>query len=83
MKPQRFTLKAKNRHSTKKGQQVGFGNHGMSDEGVRSYKKALEALKKESKEELLGQAMAWDTYAKENGYDMEYRFKQTKEVRIR
>ena len=54
----------------------------MSDEGIRSYKKTLEALKKESKEELLGQAMAWDAYAKENGYDMEYRFKQTKEVRI-
>ena len=55
----------------------------MSDEGIRSFKKTLEGINKESKEELLGQAMAWDTYAKDNGYDMEYRLKRTKEVRMR
>ena len=55
----------------------------MSDDGIRSYKKTLEELKKEPKEERLGQAIAWDTYCKENGLDIEWKHKRNKGVSIR
>ena len=83
LKTLRFTLKVKNKYSTQRGQQVGFGNHGWSNDGIRSYLKKRKELEEDSKEERLGLVTAWDMYAKENGLDIEWRRKRNKEVRIR
>ena len=79
----RFTLTAKNKYSTKRGQQVGFGNHGWSNDGIRSYLKKRKELEEESKEERLRLVTAWDMHAKANGIDIEWKRKINKEVRIR
>ena len=55
----------------------------MSDDGFRSYKQTLEGLKKGPKEERLGQEIAWDTYCKGNGLDIELKHKRNKSVSIR
>ena len=43
----------------------------MSDDGIRSFNNRVKTLKEEPREERLGIAMAWDTYAKENAIDYE------------
>ena len=72
----RFTLKSKNKYTTRKGQQVGFGNNGMSDEGIRLYKKIRKEMKLESREERLGIMVAWDKWTAENGIDIEWKRKR-------
>ena len=72
----RFTLKTKNKYTTRKGQQVGFGNTGMSDEGIRLYKKIRKEMKLESREERLGIMVAWDDWTAENGIDIEWKRKR-------
>ena len=72
----RFTLKSKNKYTTRKGQQVGFGNHGMSDEGIRLYKNIRKEMKSESREERLGIMVAWDEWTAENGIDIEWKRKR-------
>ena len=76
----RFTLKSKNKYTTRKGQQVGFGNNGMSDEGIRLYKNIRKEMKSESREERLGIMVAWDEWTAENGIDIEW--KRKRKVRI-
>ena len=68
-------------YSTKKRQQVKFGNHGKSDDRIRSFKEKVRNLKEESYEDRLQLASAWDKYAKANGVGFEYRYRR-KEVRI-
>ena len=72
----RFTLKSKNKYTTRKGQQVGFGNNGMSDEGIRLYKNIRKEMKSESREERLGIMVAWDEWTAENGIDIEWKRKR-------
>ena len=72
----RFTLKTKNKYTTRKGQQVGFGNNGMSDEGIRLYKNIRKEMKSESREERLGIMVAWDEWTAENGIDIEWKRKR-------
>ena len=72
----RFILKTKNKYTTRKGQQVGFGNNGMSDEGIRLYKNIRKEMKSESREERLGIMVAWDEWTAENGIDIEWKRKR-------
>ena len=72
----RFTLKSKNKYTTRKGQQAGFGNNGMSDEGIRLYKNIRKEMKSESREERLGIMVAWDEWTAENGIDIEWKRKR-------
>ena len=72
----RFTLKSKNKYTTRKGHQVGFGNNGMSDEGIRLYKNIRKEMKSESREERLGIMVVWDEWTAENGIDIEWKRKR-------
>ena len=72
----RFTLKSKNKYTTRKGQQVGFGNNGMSDEGIRLYKEIRNKMQWESKEERREIMLAWDEWTEENGIDIEWKRKR-------
>ena len=59
---------------------MGFGNHGMSDEGIRVYKKMHKDLEEESREERRGVMLAWDDWTDANGIDIEW--KRKRKVRI-
>ena len=72
----RFTLKSKNKYTTRKGQQVGFGNNGMSDEGIRLYKEIRKEMKLETKEERRGVMLAWGVWTLENRIDIEWKRKR-------
>ena len=63
----RFSIKADNRYTTKRGQQVGFGHHGINDTGVRKFKELLQRYEVESKEEKRGIMNAWDEYTENEG----------------
>ena len=59
-------------YTTKKGQMVGFGECGISDEGVRKYKELLNNLKRETKADKRHIRDAWDLWTEANGFTYEY-----------
>ena len=70
-------------YTTKRGQMVGFGESGFSDEGVRKYKELLRNLKRETKADKRNIRDAWDLWTVENRVDWEYvRNKKKKKVRM-
>ena len=80
--PVRFALRAKNRYTTKKGQEVGYGGCGISDEGIIKYKALKARLKGESREERRGIKNAWIEYAEEKGLNIDWKDKRKRKASI-
>ena len=71
-------MNAENLFTTKKGNEVGVGNHGMSDEGVRYYKQVREQVRRETKEERLKMLAKWDEVHERKGLDIDWKPRKRK-----
>ena len=75
----RFKIKSKNKFSKNRGQGIGCGNHGMSNEGVKYFKLQQVAAKSMNKHELCGIMLKWDEWTEENNFKLEHK-KRTREA---
>jgi hypothetical protein len=65
-----------NRYTTKKGQQVGYGNHGINDEGILMYKELRSDLSEASRSDYIGILREWDNWTETNDVDIEWKRKR-------
>ena len=78
----RFTLAAQNLYTTKKGQAAGYGNHGISNEGVIEYRALLARWKVMLKKDRKRYKKAWKEYTEWRGLDVDWKDKRKRKVSL-
>ena len=69
----RFNVAIKNKFTTRKGREVGFGRHGFSNEGVRYYKNMARYLRGLDDKRCCGILTCWDDWTEANGFAYEWK----------
>ena len=69
---ERFSIKMNNKFTTRKGKEVGYGNHGFNDKGVKYYRSVKEHLFNLGNTRCYRVLMEWDKFVKLQGLDIEY-----------
>ena len=78
----RFKIKSKNKFSKRKGQGIGCGNHGMTNEGVKYFKEQLAAARSMSKHELCGIMLKWDDWTEDNNFKLEHKKRKREDEEV-
>ena len=68
----RFTIKIDNNFTSRKGKEVGYGNHGFNDNGIRYYRSVKNHLLDVSDEQCYLVLIEWDKHMELRGLDTEY-----------
>ena len=76
----RFTLAATYRYTTIKGQAAGYGNSGISNEGVIEYRALKARLKNMLRKESKRNKKAWMEFTELRGIDVDWKDKRKRKV---